>query len=495
MTAPPNDVLALGHFCEKHGPSVVFVCEAVTARHVPQQAPPSSASAPALSACAMCRSLGDGAMLVSSDGGADASTQFVSRRFPDEPTAYARVRTACVRALSCEICPGREGPILFGDDDCTSLAYAFRLRDSEARGFARWYSLILLSCDAYHLAACHATLAHHMRAIVRQLKQRAMARFNTTSNNTNSSSNTNNSSSNSSGGGGGSSTSSKSSTSSTVSMTPGYRSREIGSAKLRSLVELTECPTLFSELHAQFAWILKAYRTHFVVNVPPLIDLRVFPRPLTKAADATALTLSALFDAVGDGDDIVLFSVLSGRRVLVRYDDGESARAASDQSLAIQICRLLTRFLPDEVAWPVACLTSVDEPLDGVPASTKFVVLPRGFAIPAELSASSFVLLDVLQCEPLHIACSGPTRGSWLCAAMRETLARRAQLNDAALLRLVDFTKAQWRAKCELYVAFVKANHDARGVVDADKVDRFLSVVALSGKDLSFLTRWCVDMK
>jgi hypothetical protein len=78
---------------------------------------------------------------------------------------------------------------------------------------------------------------------------------------------------------------------------------------------------------------------------------------------------------------------------------------------------------------------------------------------------------------------------------MRATLARRAQLNDAALLRLVDFTKAQWRAKCELYVAFVKANHDARGVVDADKVDRFLSVVALSGKDLSFLTRWCVDMK
>ncbi len=26
------------------------------------------------------------------------------------------VRQACVRSLSCEVCPGREGPIFFGDD-------------------------------------------------------------------------------------------------------------------------------------------------------------------------------------------------------------------------------------------------------------------------------------------------------------------------------------------------------------------------------------------
>lgn len=482
-----RDVLALGHFCEKHGPSVIFVTERTSsqvAERLMRASVAALAAAPTSSAsCAMCRSFGDGAAMVSaapSDG--DDAVRFVSRRFPDESSAYARVRTACVRALSCEICPGREGAIMFGDDDGTCLSYAFRLRDSDARGFARWYAIILLSVDVYHVAACHATLSHYMRTVVRQLKLRVSAQFADDMH--------------APAAGGAADSAAVVAAPVAQPLPSGFR-KEAASSKLRSLAELTQCPTLFGELHAQFAWILCAYRTHFFVKPPPLIDWRIFPRPVAaSAAAASSVSLSSLFDAIGDSDESVLFSVLSGRRVLVRFDDteAEERRDAADATVALEICRTLAQLLPSHVSWPVETLTSVDASLAAVPQTTRFVVLPRLYVIPPDVSPASYVAIDILQCAPLQVACAGPTRSSWLCVAMRDALLRRAQLSDAALLRLVEYVKASWCAKCELHAAFVKAHDGARGAIDAEKLDRFLGVVGLSGKDLAFLSHWAVLM-
>lgn len=42
-------------------------------------------------------------------------------------------------SLSCEICPGREGPIFFGEDaNGYVLSHTFFLKDSQARGLQRW---------------------------------------------------------------------------------------------------------------------------------------------------------------------------------------------------------------------------------------------------------------------------------------------------------------------------------------------------------------------
>jgi folliculin len=399
---------------------------------------------------------------------------------------------------------------MFGDDDGTVLSFAFRLRDSEARGFARWYSLILLSTDAYHVAACHASLTHYLRTVVRQLKQRALALFNRdmaaqTASASNPSDKNNNSSSNSSG------------NSSVVSMTPGLFRKEAGSTKLRSLVELTQCPPLFSELHTQFAWILKAYRQRFVLKPPPLIDLRIFPQTeavcaavaATAAAEsaeaaassssaATAsnvLRVSSLFHALGDADEIILFCVLSGRRVFVRGQQPDDAPLAAD------VCRVLVQLLPANVAWHIKTLTSADVSLDSVPATTRFVVLPPDYEIPADVAPASFALIDVLQCAPLRVACSGPTRSSWLGAALRDALVRRRQLNETALLCLIEYVKSSWLSKCELYSAFVAAQpkaaaaHGRADAIDAERVDRFLQVVGLTGKDLALLHYWCSFLK
>lgn len=57
------DVLCMGHFCEKHGPSVVFVTESVGARvaaHVESYAETAQTHSPPTTSCAMCRSFIDG---------------------------------------------------------------------------------------------------------------------------------------------------------------------------------------------------------------------------------------------------------------------------------------------------------------------------------------------------------------------------------------------------------------------------------------------------
>lgn len=42
-------------------------------------------------------------------------------------------------SLSCEICPGREGPVIFGDSlKGYVFSYTFSLKDVEARGQQKW---------------------------------------------------------------------------------------------------------------------------------------------------------------------------------------------------------------------------------------------------------------------------------------------------------------------------------------------------------------------
>ena len=47
-------------------------------------------------------------------------------------------------SLSCEVCPGREGPIMFGDESSGYVfSHTFHLKDLQSRGFQRWFVLFL----------------------------------------------------------------------------------------------------------------------------------------------------------------------------------------------------------------------------------------------------------------------------------------------------------------------------------------------------------------
>lgn len=58
-------------------------------------------------------------------------------------------------SLTAEFCQGRDGPVLFGDDENGYvMSYMFKLRDSQARGEARFYSLMMLMTDRVYLISC-----------------------------------------------------------------------------------------------------------------------------------------------------------------------------------------------------------------------------------------------------------------------------------------------------------------------------------------------------
>lgn len=86
----------------------------------------------------------------------DPSIQYIgTTKSPQQPHLYKAVRLACVRSLTAEFCQGRDGPVLFGDDENGYvMSYMFKLRDSQARGEARFYSFIMLMTDRVYLVSC-----------------------------------------------------------------------------------------------------------------------------------------------------------------------------------------------------------------------------------------------------------------------------------------------------------------------------------------------------
>ncbi|CDW54437.1 Folliculin domain containing protein [Trichuris trichiura] len=97
--------------------------------------------------CNACRSVGSTfpGFLVNDH---KSRISYVGSQFPYHPEVFTIVRHACLRSLSCEICPGREGPIFFGDSVCGyCLCYTFNVKDFTARGFHHLYSIIVVSMD------------------------------------------------------------------------------------------------------------------------------------------------------------------------------------------------------------------------------------------------------------------------------------------------------------------------------------------------------------
>lgn len=195
----PRAVLALAHFCEVHGPQAILTTQAVSlaplgpepcsdpvspgpsdtggghggggsgmaggaalshqlqalSRSVARTAPtphdgghaaveppgsiqptPPHVTAGSAAPCGGCGWWLSGSGLASIDQ--DTRTAFISSKCPTRPELFSLVRQACVRALSCEVLPGRECPMLFGNaGQGFALSLGFFLPDHAARGGQR----------------------------------------------------------------------------------------------------------------------------------------------------------------------------------------------------------------------------------------------------------------------------------------------------------------------------------------------------------------------
>ncbi|KAK2180129.1 hypothetical protein NP493_458g03052 [Ridgeia piscesae] len=288
-----NAIIALCHFCDLHGPSILFCTQAFhssdpqlalsetgegdkeggnewcyvrerqlrsptpaggsTGATQSEAAETSTPHVPTVSYCEACRSLLPGQPgFISNDQ--EAKVSYVSSQQPERPELFSIVRQACLRSLSCEVCPGREGPIFFGDDHRGHvLSYTFFMKDSQARGFQHWYSIIVVMMDKVYLLNSWPFLVKYIRTVIDELQDKANKVYETEQ--TRCPTRTHRLA---------------------MSLNPStFRMHRGGSRPARSLLELTADRQLFRRLHLQFTWILKAGSnrlTERLLEGPPTED-------------------------------------------------------------------------------------------------------------------------------------------------------------------------------------------------------------------------------
>ncbi|VDM20603.1 unnamed protein product [Hydatigera taeniaeformis] len=224
-------VVVLCHFCETHGPAIIMCTQPLRQQVVPMvpsrktsagtphassscgsfhvastsashestiwpaeqlthnlfsdiitsTAPPQSTGAvqdtnPRMQASTSCRACSiitrDEIGFVSHDF--SAKTDYVSTQFPSDMELLKAVRTACMRSLSCEVIPGREGPIYFGDDiNRHVISYNFFVKDSMARGFQVKYSFLLISWNQIFLLNLWPFVVKSFQTMAKRLQEAA----------------------------------------------------------------------------------------------------------------------------------------------------------------------------------------------------------------------------------------------------------------------------------------------------------------------------------
>ena len=311
-----DGVVLLTHFCERHGPRVLLSTAkmpneratevlaeeeeeeqqedekqeekeqeleegAGATLKVPEQRPRSHSkrlssqlfeAADASSSCNGCSSIATGEGYVAFSGTSFCATS----KFP-EAALYTCCRKVCVRSLSCELVPGREGPVLFGEQDKgLVLSYPFTIRDSQSRGFSRTMSLIFLHRHPETVLSSTRHITATFAAIQKDLKERAALLFEKEQR--------------VDGGG-----------PNTLTLRRIHKT-----AAVRTLTELVGLPDLFLRLHWSFSELLLSAE-----NALPSIDIDT---------DNT-LTLHAVFAALGEHRfGVLLNELLLGRQVEVSYD-------------------------------------------------------------------------------------------------------------------------------------------------------------------------------
>ncbi|KAI8797642.1 folliculin [Biomphalaria glabrata] len=271
-----NAIISLCHFCELHGPKILF-CTQPFRPQEPRNlygddletniahrlksvsvAPNPSADAhstPIFSTgskdqCEGCKSVQTG--YVSTDE--DAQVSYVSTQQPYNPEVFARIRQACIRSLSSEVCPGREGPIFFGDKQCGHvLSYTFYIPDNQARGMHRWYSILIVMMDKIYLLNSWPFLVPHLRIVIENLQKKASKVFDQEE----------------------AKCPQRPLRLGAVVDPNNFIKQRGGNKPARSLQELTGDKSVFRMLHVAFLWILKACGnriTETLLEAPPTED-------------------------------------------------------------------------------------------------------------------------------------------------------------------------------------------------------------------------------
>lgn len=179
-------ILSLAHFCEIHGPTAIFCTQAIPSLQetsfmdfITDSINSKASNDVSLSekTCASCHfsvptnlTVHNNVFPILKTRSSNHKVLFISTRRPKSIHECSALKNACIRSLSCELLPGKTGPILFGDPTFGyTIAYVFRLADPSARGLKRWYSLICLTQNQANLSRAWKFIIQKFETLVHRL--------------------------------------------------------------------------------------------------------------------------------------------------------------------------------------------------------------------------------------------------------------------------------------------------------------------------------------
>lgn len=261
-------VVAFCHFCDIHGPSVLLSCQAVhqTAAELNPSAGTATAVCNIPPTCKACE-------MPHVFRSTDKTTQirYLSCRLPwQQPQLCAWLQHICVRSLSCEV-----NPCVFSEPTNSALSISFSVRDAMARGFYRWFSIVISTRDLQLLVASWPFLNKATQFIITHIQDKATQVYNV------------------------------------------ERPQRFNSPpQSRSLIHLTRSKNIFARLHCWFSWLIKAATNRLTERIPCSPYYKLEPQMVFEQGNLRSLRVflgPQLFE-------LAALSLLEGRQVIIRGD-------------------------------------------------------------------------------------------------------------------------------------------------------------------------------
>eukprot|EP01091_Cochliopodium_minus_P012700 TRINITY_DN390_c0_g1_i1.p1 TRINITY_DN390_c0_g1~~TRINITY_DN390_c0_g1_i1.p1 ORF type:complete len:493 (-),score=116.39 TRINITY_DN390_c0_g1_i1:177-1586(-) len=125
--------------------------------------------------CSTCKSVEIGKGFITMDP--HEPKYIITSRYPD-PLIYSKIKRAGLKSLSCEICPNKEGVIIFGDEkEGFVLSYIFKILDLNSRGGLRFFSFVASFQDKVTLINYYHLFVRNFVKIANEIQEQANINF------------------------------------------------------------------------------------------------------------------------------------------------------------------------------------------------------------------------------------------------------------------------------------------------------------------------------
>ena len=337
-----SPIVALCHFCEVHGPAVIMVTQSQRAGESPDQTDCETniqhivgqeRQSPA--GCERCWSLKTNQHLIISKDQSNRQT-FLTSQVVLQPEMELILRNAVVRAISCEVPYKRETPLLFSDPSVSTVAANnFFLKDWKARGFQRYYSIIVVTNERQHLISNLKSINSKVSQMIENMKKMSDDTYNLE-------------------------------TCHSKSLDPPTFRKRSSIGGQRNLIEIVRDPTIYEKVHRKFVEILQTLENGLkekVFSGQSMKSSVIFP----KASMDSVLDIKSQLGLASFR--ILLHHILSGKTLQIRSNERQISRQVGD-SLCMFLPNNLTR---SQVYFANIILTGQDS-VEDLPSLTSLTI-------------------------------------------------------------------------------------------------------------------------